>query len=510
MDNHAGDQKRIAKNTVMLYIRMIVIMIVTLYTTRVVLNVLGETDYGIYNIVGSVVVSMVFIQNALMSATQRFLSYEMGLAEEGDVGNVFSSSMNLHLKFLIIIIVILETIGVWFLNYVLKIPSDRLFAANVVYQFSIITFGLNLIRIPFNAIIISHESMNIYAVLSIVEAIFKLSIVIALKYLYSDKLITYGLLVFVITLLINGMYISYCRRNYKKETYINLKGDKEVIKKMRGFLGWNLLGGVTSVATHEGPNYFMNYYLGVTVNAAMGIAKQVSSAVYQFTANFQAAFNPQIVKAYASNEKEYLFNLINKTSQLSFYLLFIFALPLFLCADYIFTLWLIDVPEYTVVFCVLMVLSQLIAAISSPLWMVAHATGDIKQYQIVMSIINLMIIPVSYVVLHFKYPVYLVLAFQVFLNLLVYAYRLWFAKVRIGFPVMPYLKDVVLKCFLLALIITPLPSFLAFCAKGFWQNFGVVTMSLLLSVVVIYFKGLDFESRIAIKSYINNRFLHHI
>ena len=507
MIDHRSEQLKIAKNTAMLYVRMIVIMLVTLYTTRVVLNVLGETDYGIYNIVGSVVVSMVFIQNALMSATQRFLSYEMGLAEKGNVGKVFSSSLNIHLKFLIVIIFVLETIGLWFLNYVLNIPSERMIAANIVYQFSVFTFGINLLRLPFNAIIISYESMNIYAVLSIVEAILKLSIVIALKYLYSDKLIIYGLLVFVITFLINMMYISYCRRNYKNETLISLKGDKDIIRKMRGFLGWNLLGGVTGVATHEGPNYFMNYYLGVTVNAAMGIAKQVSSAVYQFTANFQAAFNPQIVKAYASNDKEYLFGLINKTSQLSFYLLFIFALPLFLCADYIFNLWLVDVPEYTVIFCVLMVVSQLIAAISSPLWMVAHATGDIKQYQIVMSIINLMVIPASYVVLRFNYPVYLVLAFQVFLNILVYAYRLWFAKVRIGFPVIPYLKDVVLKCFFLALIITPLPSFLAFCAKGFWQNFGVVTLSFLLSVVVIYFKGLDFESRIAIKSYINKRFL---
>ena len=505
MDNHTGDQKRIAKNTVMLYIRMIVIMIVTLYTTRVVLNVLGETDYGIYNIVGSVVVSMVFIQNALMSATQRFLSYEMGLVDGGNVSRVFSSSLNLHLKFLAIIFVLLETVGLWFLNSVLNIPEDRVIAADIVYQFSILTFCSNLFRIPFNAIIISHESMNIYAVLSIIEAILKLSIVIALKYLFSDKLIAYGILVFAITLAINLMYISYCRRNYKNEAVLNIKGDKNVIKQLRGFLGWNLLGGVTSVATHEGPNYFMNYYLGVTVNAAMGIAKQVSSAVYQFTSNFQSAFNPQIVKSYASNDKEYLYNLINKTSQLSFYLLFIFAFPIILCADFIFNLWLVEVPEYTVIFCILMMLSQLLAAISSPLWMVAHATGDIKNYQIVMSIINLMVIPASFIVLRFNYPVYLILAFQVLLNILVYAYRLWFAKVKIGLPIKIYFKEVVLKCFLLTLVIIPIPILLSFWIDGFWQNIGTMALALIISALVFYLGGLDKETKTSLNSYIISR-----
>ena len=258
--NHSGDQKRIAKNTMMLYIRMIVIMIVSLYITRVVLNLLGETDYGIYNIVGSVVVSMVFIQNSLMSATQRFLSYEMGLKEKGDVGRVFSSGMVLHIRFLVVIVVILETIGLWFLNRVLDIPADRMFAANIVYQFSILTFCMDLIRIPYNALIISYESMNIYAVLSIVEAALRLLIVIVLQYLGSDKLILYGILICVLTLVINSLYVSYCWKNHREETKLRLSGDKKTIKKMRGFLGWNLLGGMTGVVSIEGPNYFMNYY----------------------------------------------------------------------------------------------------------------------------------------------------------------------------------------------------------------------------------------------------------
>lgn len=505
---HTNDQKRIAKNTIMLYIRMIVIMLVSLYTTRVILHVLGETDYGVYNIVGSVVVSMVFIQNALMSATQRFLSYEIGLGEKGDVGKVFSSSLNLHCKFLAIIVVLLETIGLWFLNRVLDIPPDRMFAANIVYQFSILTFSLNLIRIPYNSIIISYESMNIYAILSIVEAILKLSIVIALKYLYSDKLVAYGVLVFVITFIINALYIFYCRRHYIKGNTYNIRGDKKVIKELRGFLGWNLLSGVAATAAYEGPNYFMNYYLGVTVNAAMGIAKQVSNAVYQFTSNFQSAFNPQIVKAYASKENGYLFDLINKTSLLSFYLLFIFAFPILLCADFIFELWLVDVPEYTVIFCLLMIISQLVSAISSPLWMVAHATGDIKQYQIVISTIHIMIIPSSYIILHNGLPPYYILIVQLFLNILIYAYRLWYAYVMIDFPVASYLREVVLKSIVLTLVIVPIPTILSLFANGFGQNMGVVCVSFIISSVVFFFLGLDFDTRNMVKGYIRKKMCH--
>lgn len=505
--DYRGDQKRIAKNTMMLYIRMIVIMLVTLYTTRVVLNVLGETDYGIYNIVGSVVVSMVFIQNALISATQRFLSYEIGLKENGNVGVVFSSSMNLHLKFLAIIVVLLETVGSWFLNRVLDIPPDRMMAANIVYQFSVLTFCLNLLRIPYNAIIISYESMNVYAVVSIIEVMLRLGLVIALKYLMTDKLITYGLLMLLLTVAVNGLYIGYCRRHYSEDTKLNLKGDRVVIKKLRGFLGWNLVGGVTSVATNEGPNYFMNYYLGVGVNAAMGIAKQVSGAVYQFTANFQTAFNPQIVKSYAAGDKEFLFGLINKTSQLSFYLLFVVAFPVIICVDFIFELWLVDVPEYTVIFSVLIMISQMIAALGSPLWMVAHATGDIKQYQIVMSGINLLIIPASYIILSMHYPVYYVMAFLVLQNVVIFVYRLWFARARLGFPVRRYVKEVLLKCFGLALIIMPLPVFLSLTADCLWRNLVVISVSIIISVVVIYFLGLDKRTRDMVNNYIKYKLL---
>lgn len=507
MSEQEGAQKRLAKNTVMLYIRMIVIMIVTLYTTRVVLSVLGETDYGIYNIVGSVVVSMVFIQNSLMSATQRFLSYELGLKEGGNVSKVFSASMVLHVKFLVIIVAILETVGLWFLNKVLDIPPDRMMAANIVYQFSILTFCLNLIRIPYNSIIISYESMNIYAVLSIVEAFLKLSVVIALKYLAFDKLVLYGILIFGITFVINALYIAYCRKNYRNDIKIDFKVEKSVVKQMQGFLGWNLLGGITGVATGEGPNYFMNYYLGVSVNAAMGIAKQVSGAVYGFTSNFQSAFNPQIVKAYAAKEKDYLFGLITKTSLLSFYLMFIIAFPVIICSDFIFNLWLVNVPQYAIVFCILIMVGQMVSAMGSPLWMVAHATGDIKVYQIVISCINLLIIPASFVILKFGFEPYYILAFQILINISVFIFRLFYIRGKLGFSVRQFAKEVVLKCMCLSLIIIPIPLILSYYASTMWQNILVIVASLIISGVVIFFGGLDNETRASIISFVKNRML---
>lgn len=507
MSEHVGAQKRLAKNTVMLYIRMIVIMIVTLYTTRVVLNVLGETDYGIYNIVGSVVVSMIFIQNSLMSATQRFLSYELGLKESGNVSKVFSASMVLHVRFLVIIVVILETVGIWLLNIVLDIPSDRMVAANMVYQLSILTFCLNLIRIPYNSIIISYESMNIYAILSIVEAFLKLSVVIALKYFAFDKLILYGVLIFGITFAINALYIAYCKKNYNSEARIDFKVEKALVRKMQGFLGWNLLGGITGVATGEGPNYFMNYYLGVSLNAAMGIAKQVSGAVYSFTSNFQSAFNPQIVKAYAAEEKDYLFDLIKKTSLLSFYLIFIIAFPVIICSNFLFKLWLVEVPKYTIVFSILIMIGQMVSALGSPLWMVAHATGDIKVYQIVISCINLLIIPASFVILKFGYEPYYILAFQILINVSVFIFRLFYIRGRLGFSVRQFVCEVILRCMYLSLIIVPIPLLLSYFASTAWQNILVIVVSLVISGVVIFFGGLDNETRVSIISFVKNRIL---
>lgn len=506
-NDHSQEQKKILKNTVMLYIRMAVIMLVSLYMSRVVLDVLGEQDYGIYNIVGSVVVSLTFIQNALISATQRFLSYELGKNSAGGINRIFSMSINIHVLFALVIVIIMETVGVWFVNNVLNIPATRMFAANVVLQFSIVTFCVNMLRIPYNAVIISHERMNIYAILSIAEAVLKLALVFILVYCGNDKLIVYSVLVFIITLIINIMYMAYCKRHFSEVCRYKLCKNKDIFKRMTSFLGWNMVGGVTSIATTEGPNYFINIYLGVTVNAALGLAKQVSSAVYQFTSNFQSAFNPQIVKAYAKDDRHYLFDLINKTSQMSFYLLFLVAFPVVISADLLFDMWLVDVPKYAVEFCVLILISQLISALSSPLWMVVHATGNIKSYQINLSVINLLILPIAWIILVLGFsPVYIILA-QVAINVLVFVYRLLYLYKHIGFDLASYTRSVILKNLFLILLIVPVPVLVRFFMDDIKGSIISFALAVIITIVVFYYMGLDEDIKKQIKSYVL-RFIH--
>lgn len=482
---------------------MAVIMIVSLYMSRVVLDVLGEEDYGIYNIVGSVVVSLTFIQNALISATQRFLSYELGKNSLDGVNRIFSMSMNIHVLFTLVIVIIMETVGVWFVNNVLNIPETRMFAANVVLQFSIATFCINMLRIPYNAVIFSYERMNIYAIMSIAEAVLKLALVFILVYWGDDKLIIYAVLIFIITLIINIMYIVYCKKHFAEVCSYKPCKDKSLFKRMTSFLGWNMLGGVTSIATTEGPNYFINVYLGVTVNAALGLAKQVSSAVYQFTSNFQSAFNPQIVKAYAKDDRVYLFELINKTSQMSFYLLFLVAFPVILCADVLFDIWLVDVPRYAIEFCVLILISQLISALSSPLWMVVHATGNIKIYQITLSIINLLILPIAWIVLVLGFsPVYIIGA-QVVINILVFAYRLLYLYKRIGFDLVSYSKLVLVKSLFLMLLIIPIPIMTRIYFTGIKGVIISFALALVITCIVFYKWGIDKEYKKQLKNYMS-------
>ena len=496
-----NSNKRILKNTVMLYIRMAVIMLVTLYTSRVVLDVLGVDDYGIYNIVGSVVVSLSFIQSALNSATLRFISYEIGKGHDGAVSKVFSMSLNIQVLFLLIILAILETIGVWFLNHVLTIPAERLFAANVAYQFSVLTFCANILRVPYNAMIISFEKMSVYAILSIVEAVLRLIIVYCLLVLNKDKLILYSILVFVVALFTNIFYIAYCRKLFTSDCTYRYEKDKTMFIQMISFSGWNLVGGITGTATHEGPNYLMNIFLGVRINAAMGIAKQVGNAIYTFTENFQTAFRPQIVKYYASGEKQILNTLIFNASKISFYLIFIIGFPILVNIDNILDWWLVDVPQYATEFCVCMLLGYMVNAISSPLWMLAHATGDIKKYQIVISVISLLIIPAAVIILLLKMEPYWILAFQVVINILIFIYRLVFAKEKTEFPVSAYLTNVIVPCTILTLLIIPIPLILVFAPLNIhWIWISIV--SLFISLMIFVLLGLPKEYRHIVIEYV--------
>lgn len=427
---------------------MIVIMVVTFYTTRVVLKELGVTDFAVYNLVGSVAISLVFIQNALSNATQRYLSFELGTKKSTNVCKVFSMSVNLHVLLAMVTVILLETFGLWFLNRVLNVPHDKVVAANVAYQFSIFTYVVTLLRIPHNALIVSNEKMNLFAIISIIEALLRLGVAFMISNTKFPKLEFYTFMLFVSAIIVNFFFWLACKLSFREQCSFHFEKNKSLFKSMIGFLGWNMFGGVVSIAVQEGPGYIMNIYLGVAINATIGIAKQVSSGVYNLSSNFQNAFNPQIVKSYADNDHKGLFKLIVNTSIMSYYLLFVIAVPFIICGNGVLKLWLTEVPDYTMSFCVFIITSQMLSAISAPLWMTAHAIGNIRNYQIILSIINIMILPISSIIMILKLEPYYVYVALVGLNSIILLYRILYLRNKITFGARKYIGVLVKSCLL--------------------------------------------------------------
>ncbi|MBM6993136.1 MAG: lipopolysaccharide biosynthesis protein, partial [Prevotella sp.] len=359
----AQNNKRILKNTMFLYIRMFVIMIVSLFTSRVVLQVLGTSDYGTYNIIGGVVVLFSFINGALTSATQRYLNFYIGKNDPQGTQNVFSMSMNIYILLSVIFLVLAETIGLWFVDTQLNIPPERMNAALWVYQFTVFTFMLNLTRIPYNASLIAYEKMDFYAYLSLLDVILKLVIVYLLYISPVDKLIFYGFLLMMVNVVDNVAYRVYCHKKFQTCHY-QRKWDRSMAKELFGFSGWSLFGNLANVGAQQGLNILVNIFYGVTLSAALGIANQVSSYIVQFFTNFQTAFNPQIVKYYASGEITKFFKLIFRASKLSYYLMLLISFPFMLKINGILNLWLVDVPQYTAIFCQLILVFYLLEALA--------------------------------------------------------------------------------------------------------------------------------------------------
>ena len=373
--------KRIAKNTLMLYFRQILILLVSLYTVRVVLNTLGAEDYGIYNVVAGVVVLFSFVNNAMATATQRFLNYSLGENDKKKTQEVYSASLIVHLGIAAIFVLLAETVGLWFVSNKLNIPEARRAATAIVYQFTIITTVFNILRVPYNAVIIAYEKMSFFAWLSILESLLKLAIVFLLVLSGIDRLVFYAFLMTAVALIILCFYKLYCNRTFEIARYSKVT-DISLVKKILSFSGWSLFGAVANVANSQGTNIVLNMFTNVTVNAAMGIANQVNSAVYSFVGNFQTAFNPQIVKSYAEGKKEYFIDLVFRTAKVSFLLLNFMVVPLLLNAEIVLHIWLKSIPEYTIHFVQLILIWSLIDSWNGPLWMSVQATGNIRKYQI--------------------------------------------------------------------------------------------------------------------------------
>lgn len=422
---------------------------VSLFTSRIILNTLGVEDFGTYNLVGGIVVMFSFINTAMLGATQRFLNFEMAKNSDEAVNKVFCVSMNAHILIILVIIFLSETLGLWFLNYKLNIPGDRMFASNIVYQFSLLAFCFNILKVPYNASVIAYEKMSFYAWISIVEVILKAIIVYLLLLFDYDKLILYSILVFAVSILIFLAYRYFCRRLFTSCKY-RFVNDKTLFKELVSFSSWSMFGNLALIGSNQGVYMILNIFLGVAINAAMAIAAQVNMAVFSFVSNFQMAFNPQIIKTFASNDIKAHEKLVFQASKFSYYLLLILVIPILFNTAYILQLWLKIVPEYAVEFTQLMLVFSLIDALAGPFWVSMYATGKIKKYQIGVSLILFLNLPIAYLLLNQGYsPVYVIIA-KIILNFILFMFRLILIQRHIKFSLIEIIKKVYLQVILVS------------------------------------------------------------
>lgn len=406
MSNQTSDNnKRIAKNTLLLYFRMLLMMAVSLFTSRVVLNTLGVEDFGIYSVVGGIVGMFVFINNSMSSATQRYITFALGKGDKNRLQTVFSTTLQIHTLIAGLILLLGETVGLWFLYNKMQIPAERMDAAFWVMQCSIVSMVVMIVSVPYNADIIAHEKMSAFAYISILEVVLKLAIVYLLLVFSYDKLILYAILILTIQILIRFCYSIYCNKHFEETRYKHV-WDKKLFKEMTGFAGWSLFGNMAGVLFGQGLNMLLNVFFGPVVNAARAVAVQVQGAIQQFVGNFQTALNPQITKTYASGELNEMHRLMFRSARFSFYLLFFLSLPVLYETDFILTVWLKMVPENAVVFLRIMICTSLIYTIANPLIIANQATGRVMKYQAVCGTILLLILPISYLCLKMGCPAY--------------------------------------------------------------------------------------------------------
>ena len=501
--NPSQNNRRIAKNTLMLYFRMILTMLVSLYTSRVILNTLGVEDYGIYNVVGGVVSMFAFFNSAMSSATQRFLSYEIGRGDFVQLRKTFNATQIIHIGIAVLIFILAETVGLWFVKTYLVIPAERLEAGIWVYHFSVLTFIVSVIQVPYNAIIIAHERMNVYAYISIIEVTLKLLIVFMLTWITFDKLKLYGVLYFCVVFIIAAIYRVYTRRNFKESRFDVVK-DKKLYKTLISYSGWNLFGNIAVVAKGQCVNILLNIFFGPVVNAARGIAMQVQAALYGFVSNFQMAVNPQIIKSYAVGKREYMISLVIRSSKFSFYLLLLFSLPLIIEVDQILKLWLKTVPDYSSIFTILVLIIILIDCISGPLMTAIQATGKIKVYQSVVGSLLILILPISYVLLKQGYSPEITLYVNIVISIIALFFRLYLVWKLLGFPILRFTKEIILKDIIIVLLSLCLPLLIRyFMEENLIRLIVVVFVTLIWNATIIFALGLNKSEKAIVISGIN-------
>lgn len=501
-ENTKATNVRIAKNSAFLFFRTLLIMGVTLYTSRIVLNVLGVIDYGIYNVVGGVVAMLTFLNSAMVQASQRYFNFAQGKGDIVYSNKVFSTSILIHLSIAFIVLILLETIGLWYVNNKIVLPDNRLYAANIIYQFSILIFISKILVVPYTASVIAHERMNVYAYVSIADSLLQLLIVYILVLINFDKLILYGLFLFVISIFNFSIYVCYSKKHFP-ECHFKRYHDLSLYKEMFAFAGWAFLGGFGYVARSQGVNLVINLFCGPAVNAARGVAYQVSSAIQTFVSSFLHAINPQITKRYANNDINSMMMLVRVGSKYSFLALLICCGPIIMKSNYVLSLWLGQVPEFAPEFLIMAVGMSLVTSMGGSLNTAMQATGNIKLFQIVVAIIMCCDIPLSMILLDYGIAPYLVTGVSILTAFLCLFAKLIILRKLVKYNLLNFVWNVVLKNILIAILSLYLLYTLSKHIPDSFIGLVIICLfSIIITITIICFIGLEKWEKLVVKKYI--------
>lgn len=474
---------------------MLFLMAINLYASRVVLAALGVEDYGIYNVVGGVVAMFTMISGSLSSAISRFITYELGRGPSDTLKTVFSSSVFIQILLAVFFVIVAETLGLWFLNFKLNIPPERMIAANWVFQFSIVTFAVNLISIPYNAAIIAHEEMSAFAYISVFEGIGKLIVAWIIVKANGDRMILYSILITLIAIIVRLIYGIYCKKKFEECT-VHLRIEKSYFKQIFSFAGWNMIGAASAVCRDQGGNIIINLFCGPSVNAARGVAMQVSTAINGFVSNFQMALNPQITKNYAIGNQDYMLRLVYKGARFSYYILWLISLPVLVNVEYILSLWLVEVPDHAASFLQLIILFSLCESLSGPLMTAMYATGKVKNYQIIVGGLQLLNLPFAYICLKIGLAPEFVFVVSIILSLVCMFARLIMLRPLIFISPWFFLRKVWLNTFIVTVISLMPVLLLSNVLRGSFILFVCsVIISLIVAAASILYVGCGKEER---------------
>lgn len=495
MSNNSEANRRIAKNAMLLYIRMGVMMIISFFTARITLEALGVVNYGINNVVGGLVSMFSLISSSLSSSVSRFITFGLGKGDKKELNTIFSTSVNIHIILAIIVVIAIETIGIWFLNNKMTIPADRLTAAHWVLQCSTFMFALGLLSTPYNAAIIAHERMDVYAYFTLFDAFSRLAIVFSIKYYGGDKLILLAIISLIPSLIKQFYYWHFSKRNFEECTY-HAVWDKKIFKEMFSFAGWNFIGNSATIMKGQGINIVINMFVGPTVNAARGISTQISSIIGQFVRNFMVALDPQITKEYASGNFVRMHSLISNGTRLSYYLLLVLSIPLMIEIESILYIWLGQVPEHTVWFARLAIMLNLSDLLSDSLDTAQKASGKIRNYEITVNGVAIINLPLSYVLLRLGCIPEVTYIVSIAISQTCLFLRLCFLRKSISLSLRQFIYEVYIKVIYISTIAVFVPLLFHFIIENqYIRLISVCAVSALTSTTTIYFLGCNKEER---------------